>query len=96
MKIITNNQPRFIIDPWEMNEKQRKEFDYINWDDADMGKTSPLFFKYKGQLYDLGEFMRTDIEGWDGVAGDTYFSGVLVKFDNQEDLDTVIVGRYYS
>lgn len=31
-------------------------------------------------------------KNWDGYQSDTFFSGVLVKF---VDLDQVIVGRYY-
>lgn len=98
MKIITNNVPRNTIDAYELTEKERQEFDYLDWEAIDEGNESgPLFFRYKCQLYNTGEFMRTESEelkDWQGISADGYFSGVLVKFS--DDMEQVIVGRYYS
>ena len=93
LEIITNHQPRPIVYGYELSEKEKKDFDYLESDDLEYN----AFFKYKGQVYDLGEFMRIndneDLEGWDGYSGDSYFSGTLVKLIDEEN---VIVGRYYS
>lgn len=97
MKIITNNQPRDIISWYDLTEKEQKEFDYLT-----EGEGS--FFRYKGWIYDLGEFMRIDTsiaphpqrkdwEKWHGYASDSYFSGVLVRYTS--DYDQVIVGQYF-
>lgn len=99
MQIRCNNIPRPIIYGFELNEKQRQEFDYF--DDIDGEK----FFKYKGQIYDLSEFMgirepvksNVQFKGWDkfdGYLSDSFFSGVLVKY--LEDDESVIVGMYFS
>lgn len=99
MKIVTNNQPRHLIYGFELSESEKQEFDYLD----DIGSAS--FFRYKGNLYDLGEFMRIDAniaphpqredwENWQGYASDSYFSGVLVRYDS--DNESVIVGSYYS
>jgi len=104
MKIITNNQPRFTFDPYELSEKERKEFDYLDWEAIDKGKDSATFFRYKGQLYDLGEFMRVEkdlftmhdnFKGWLGYMPCSCFSGILVKLA-YDGMESVIVGRYFS
>jgi hypothetical protein len=96
MKVTTNNQPRDVIEAHELTLKEREEFDYINWKAVERGEESPEFFRYKGELYDLGEFFtaRTlwPTEEWDGYQSDTYFSGTVVKLSN--DGETVIVGRF--
>ena len=96
--IRTNNQPRPIISARELTEKERMEFDYLN---LESGEGS--FFRYKGQVYDLGEFVRVEsnacehnapFQAWHGVQSDSYFSGILVRYtDNYE---SVIVGQYFS
>ncbi len=91
MKTKTNNQPRDILSWYDLTPAERKEFDYL-----EEGEGS--FFRYKGWVYYLGEFMRldhTDIPGdWHGCASDSYFSGVLVRCTS--DCEQVIVGQYFS
>ena len=98
MNIITNNQPRFIVDASTLPIEQRESFDYIDWAAVEDGSESASFVQYKGSWYDLGEFMTVagmgdPFAGWDGYSSDTYFSGILVKF---ADEDSVIMGRYYA
>lgn len=98
--IVTNNQPRSIIYWYELSAEEKKEFDYL--EDNDDNQSS--FFRYKGCLYDLGEFMPISkgvsvdtvdhFKGWHGVQSDSFFSGILYKYT--DDYDYVIVGRYYS
>lgn len=93
IKITTNNHPRPIIEGYELSDSERKEFDYYDWDNI-----MPEFFRYKGELYDLDEFMATSgnypdsIKKWDGIQSDTYFSGLVIKYT--PDHEHVIVGRY--
>ncbi len=97
MEIKCNNKPRNIIGHWELTEKEKSEFDYIP-----EGEGS--FFRYKGVVYDLDEFMRIEKgspnpqrpnwERFDGYQADSFFSGILVKFSY--DLESVIVATYYS
>lgn len=100
MKITTNNQIRPILHWWELTEKEKKEFDYL---DTENERDFSSFFRYKGQVYDLGEFMRVgnipEFKGWDGYASDSFFSGVLVKYPVDEwgsMEEGIIVGWYYS
>ena len=75
--------------------KLRSEFDYLTEDEFDQAE----FFKYRGVWYCVGDFMQIDanstfdVKRWDGYSSDTYFSGVLMKY--QYD-GTVIVGTYFS
>ena len=90
MEIITNNKPRHLIYGYDLPAKVRSDFDYLNDEELDCSN----FVRYRGQYYDLSQFMRSDsVTGWDGVAGQSYFSGVIIKI---VDSDSVIIGRYYS
>src|SRR4051812_36461323 len=97
MKITTNNVPRDIIDANELTEKEQKEFDYYDWSEFHTVEAS--FVRYKGRVYDLGEFQHTGnigdaLAGWEGYDADTYFSGTVVKY--VEDGEQVVMGRYYT
>lgn len=99
--IRTNNVPRFTIDAWEFTEKDRKEFDYLDWKGIDEGTDSATFFRYKGQLYDMNEFMRCNnlpadnpLSKWHGYYADSFFSGIVIKFPDK-DYDSIIVAQYF-
>lgn len=104
VKVITNNVPRLVVDAYELSAKERKEFDYLDWAKIDKGEEGATFFRYKGQVYDLGEFTRDygitrgsglpeHLSNWDGYQGDSFFSATVVRF---VDDDHVIVGRVLS
>lgn len=100
MEIITNHVPREIIDGWELTAKEREEFDYLNWPAIQEGNDSASFFRYRGELYDLGEFLRVEnspmLSDWSGYSSDSFFSGTLVKYVTKDHDQMVVVGRYYS
>lgn len=78
----------------EVPEKVLKDqFDYQDEDISDN------FFKFKGTWYHTDQFMRLEdrngeMKGWDGYAGDSYFSGVLIKLSS--DGERYKVATYYS
>ena len=89
MKIVTNNQPRAILSWYDLTPAEQKEFDYF--DPSNIGS----FFRYKGNVYDIGEAMRIEgVAGWQGYYSGTAFSGVLVRYTS--DCGRVIVGQYFS
>lgn len=94
MDIVTNNIPRNLIDAYQLSDKAREEFDYLDWEKIDNGEDSATFFRYKGRLYELGEFVITpkSLKPWDGMAGDSFFSGVLIRLVD----DQIIVGQYFA
>ena len=99
LTITTNNVPRETVYACEVSPaeytKLREQFDYLEQEDFD----GMEFFKYKGEWYSVGDFMRVDANSgidnnkWDGYSSDSYFSGVLMKYCYD---GTVIVGQYFS
>ena len=99
MQIRTNHHARPVLYGFELTQKECKEFDYLeNLDDS-------TFFRFKGQVYDLGEFVRITPpiaphaqrkgwENWHGYSSDSYFSGILVKY--MDNFERVIVAQYFS
>lgn len=79
MKIITNNHYRHILYFHELEPNEQDELK----DSYDTIEES-TFFRYRGQVYDLNNFMRsTDnrFGDWQGYHCDSFFSAVLVKYD---------------
>ena len=72
------------------------QFDYQ--DTSEESGVTDGFFCYLGTWYHLDQFTRMEssdvLAEWDGYAGDSYFSGVLIKLS--EDGEQYQVGRYYS
>ena len=105
--IITNNVPRDIVESWELTPAERAEFDYLDWDKLAAGEDSRSFFRYRGEIYDLGDFGEGTFpydRRW-SYQSDSFFSGVLVRCapnpddpTNPDSIDDerVICGRYYS
>jgi hypothetical protein len=94
MEIITNNQWRNLKYGYEMPEKFRNDFDYIDQAEFDTHD----FVVYRGQWYDVNEFMSVEgnspFTGWYGYASDSFFSGIVIKLS--DDNEKVIIGRYFS
>lgn len=92
MKIKCNNKPRQFVYGYELGDKEKQEFDYINPEELNYHN----FVRYKGRVYDVSEFMRIEkhnqeLQGFDGYCSDSFFSGVLIKII---DSDTCVMGSY--
>ncbi len=94
LTIKTNRQWRqFAYRDEVPQEVLDDQFDY-----QDPEETFDNFFEYRGIWYHLDQFMRlapgSDMGDWDGAAGDSYFSGVLIKVS--DDGEEYQIGTYYS
>ena len=88
--ITTNHHVREFLYQWDVpNDVLDDQFEHLDSFEATTG-----FFKYRGWWYHVSDFMRTPMEGWDGAAPDSFFSGVLIKL--HEDGETYTVGTYMS
>ena len=96
MKIKTNKKWREFKRRDEVPPKiLADQFDWTDEDHAAHGDYSDGFIHYRGWWYHLEDFMRSGApEGWDGVRGDSFFSGVLIKLSS--DGEQYQVGTYFS
>lgn len=103
--VKTNNVPRPILEAWELSAAERAEFDYLDWDAIDRGEDSASFFRYRGQVHDLGEFsadwgmtrgsgLPDHLSRWDGYRADSFFSALVVRYT--DDHESIIVGLVLS
>lgn len=96
LTIRTNHVARETIYWHDLTAKERADFDYLDTPDR---QEEAQFVRYRGNVYDTSEFMRVptgadEMAKWDGYHGDSYFSGILIKYaDNNK---RVIMGTYYS
>jgi len=101
--IQTNNVPRYTLGWHNLTAKEQAEFDYLDTNDR---RYEASFVRYRGVVYDLGEFMRVEsgyggssgngaLHGWDGYHADSYFSAVLVRYVG-DDMESVIMGTACS
>jgi len=101
--IKTNNVPRELLMWHELTDKEREGLDYIKVPD----ERGTDFFRYKGQIYDVHEFMTTSTlpdehpwRKWQGYQTDSFFSGIVIRYpfdptcgrDGSYDYDHIIVG----
>ena len=105
VRVVTNNVPRDVIEAWELSPSEREDFDYLDWPAIERGEDSASFFRYKGELYDLGEFsadygitkgagLPEHLSNWHGYQSDSFFSATVVRY--VESCERVIVGRVFS
>jgi hypothetical protein len=79
--IYGNNHNIKLINGFELTDKEKSQFDYM-----DNNEDNFTGFRYRGNVYSLSDFMRTEnndpfIGFADGYHSDSYFSGILVKFN---------------
>ena len=94
MNIYTNNHRHYPVWGCELNQKEKKYWESLldNVDDYE-------FIYYKNNYYLLNDFMRTcrmsdEFKGWDGYISDTFFSGVLIKYNAEHE--SYQLATYYS
>lgn len=108
--IVSNYQWRELIYGFQLEKKERawalKEYDYLSDepdpDCPDNGSRfdNNQFFRYKGELRSLDQYMRMDKQmsaafggKWNGYSNNTYSSGELIRIS--DDGEGVQVGRFY-
>ncbi|HEY2530254.1 MAG TPA: hypothetical protein VGJ20_20350 [Xanthobacteraceae bacterium] len=99
LTIKTNNVPRNLLRWYELTDKERAEFDYLDTEDKQM---ECEFVRYRAWVYDLGDVERIDdyarhepkFRKWHGIVSDSFFSGVVFRYT--ADFEQVICGTYFS
>ena len=93
MQIKTNNRSYPILYWSDLSLKEKKEFDYLK----DPEENGYMFFRYKKQVYSIESFLactHEEFKGWNGYHSDSFFSGILIKFNDDEV--SLKVAIYYS
>ena len=96
MIIRTNRQWRETIQGYELTEKERTDFDYV--EDIE----SHSFIRYHGNIIDPGEIFaitsnmrlhaENDFTDWHGYQSDSYFSGIVIRYS--DDCERYQIGTY--
>lgn len=92
-----NGQAHDLIYWFDLTSKEKKEFDSLDTTDR---QENAIFFRYRGNVYDLGEFSRVEsyapkyLQCFDAYASDTFFSGIGIRLT--EDNGAVFCYTLYS
>ena len=106
ISIYGNNHIRDLLYYWDLTPEQqewvRSEYDYLFDELDDYNECEGMFFVYKDWIYSLDNFMSIhnkiympNSPSWllefDGIHNDSFFSGILIKFvDDNWDCDNGI------
>lgn len=80
--ITTDHKWKNVLNWQDLTPKQQAYFDWLDDEEKQIGAS---FVKRRGHVYCLDEVMTIGrhsplaTDGWDGVANDSYFSGIVVK-----------------
>jgi hypothetical protein len=85
MNIKTNHHPNLLLEWDQLTPEEQAE----RCDD----EPGSLYMRYRGVVYSTDDFMTINWYPWHGVVAHTVFSGVLMRFHDQ---DHVVMGRYYE
>ena len=87
-KIFTNGHTRQTSSWHDLPADEQTFFDYAGAQDSD-------YVEYRKTWYDLGEFLLVTPQqatlyeaGWQGYMTDTFFSAVLIKYN--EDMGVIV------
>jgi len=92
--ITTNYHWHDFIYGFELSDKEKEQFDYIDSEDT------RYFIRYRDMVYDLNEFSPIanypgtpkQFDGWNNYLPDSFFSGILIKFS--EDYEQYRIATY--
>lgn len=99
--IQTNNHPRDLLTLSELTPGEAEWFDYVDSEEH----YSPRFVRAYGNVYDVNEYsayaglsresgMPAGLEGWHGYASDSYWSGTVIRYADDQ-CESVVIGRFY-
>ena len=110
-KIVTNGKPRLLHALADLPKKVQKDFDYIEGDDVfspRMVKYKGVWYD-TGDVQSIcvnspiavgwGTHVKPEdpLAKWHAVVSETFFSGVLFRYDYDKNGEgAVVVGSYFS
>lgn len=95
LTIKTSHRLYPVISYVELTRKEQREFTYLTEEEH----FDSRFFRYKGWVYDVQEFSLCSPSlkerGWQGQMSDSFFSGIVIKFRDDNGWDCVIPGTFF-
>jgi hypothetical protein len=101
IEIRTNGHHRELQSVNDLPQAVVEEFDYLDEEEH----YTPRLVQYRGVWYDVFEMMVTHsqyspgndtLRQWDAYDCDTFFSGIVVRFVDDHDYETVQIGTFFS
>lgn len=87
-RIITNHHWRPFKPAHEVPTEVLDDYSHLDIDELTWG-----WIQYQGQWLHISDFMRCE-GSWDGVRGESYFSGLLIKVS--QDSEEYKIARWLS
>jgi hypothetical protein len=94
---ISNTEIVDVLSGYDLTSEERAEFDFIDWSKVESGSSSPEFFRYRDELYYLESEGRPQFAPeWQMYLTQTFFSGIVFRYTEDEDEEKLEVGMYYA
>ncbi len=80
--IVTDNKWKDFLYGSDLPKKALEDFDWMDPKDYGVDRLEDVdgFMKRKNNYYHTSEFMHGGMPGWDGSHGESFFSGILMKY----------------
>ena len=65
-----------LVYGYDLPDDARKEFDFLSGEKLDFA----MFFYFQNSWQYLGDYIPTDLDGWDGIMSTGYWTGILIQF----------------
>lgn len=101
VKITTNNQPRLLLDFNQLTASEQEQVCSTYGQNVLDDDFPTDFIRYRGKFCIIDSFIAVQLlgkpgfDGWDGYLGDSFTTGVLVRFV-KSDPDRVVMAHFSS
>lgn len=95
-----------VVEAWELTPQERGDHDYLDWAAIERGEDSASFVRYRGTTYILSDFsadwgitrgagLPSEFAEWHGYLSDSFFSGVVIRY-HDDDPEVVDLATFYT
>jgi hypothetical protein len=103
LEIISNHHRRDLLYWDQLTESEQAEFDWMD----ENQQQEYEFFRYRGWTYSTADFVALNSmwspgnpfgEPWQGYLNDTFFSGVVIYYPEDDCFSepSVVLGTFYA
>ena len=97
IKVIVDPEYKPLVCFLDLSKSHQSDVDYTDPEEQD----EPRFFLYQGNVHDTTQYVPTSVdqfkeEGWDGIEYDTFFSGTVIRFVDDNGSPCVTVATVFA